>query len=68
MAKIEKVKNGYIVDLDGKVEVQPDLLNVLQRLLSYFEGRSDHFSGDLYGRVMIDRGETFNIIRGSVNE
>lgn len=53
--EIEKVSNGYIIQSDVNKEVHESLDNVLDHLLSVFEGRSRYFTGDSYGKVIIER-------------
>ena len=51
--KIEKVKNGYIVnDISGK-EVFRNIQELFEHLLIVFEGKADCFTGDSYGEIVI---------------
>ena len=55
---ITKVSNGYIVESSPVLhEVYQTLDAVLERLLQHFEGRCPSFTGDKYGKVIIERGE-----------
>lgn len=54
--EIEKVRNGYIYrDSYNQKEVMYTTEELFDRLLARFEGRTEHFSGDSYGRVVIHR-------------
>ena len=54
---IEKCKGGYlIIDGYGTKILKPSLDEVFEYLMLTFEGRSKNFTGNLYGRVTIDRG------------
>jgi len=59
MHKIEigKIHNGYLVDDGwGVRSVYQTLEEVFEDLLLLFEGRASTFSGESYGRVVIERG------------
>lgn len=55
---IRQVENGYILKGNGTELVFLELQELLDHLLRKFEGRSDTFTGELWGRVVIERGET----------
>lgn len=56
MVTIEKVSNGYIMHLGSSTRtVYLTLDEVLQRLLSYYEGRFPTAKGDAYGLVIVER-------------
>ena len=54
--EIEKVSNGYIYkDSHHPKEVMQTTDELFDRILLACEGRWKHFSGDMYGKVRIDR-------------
>jgi len=56
---IEKVSDGYIYsDSYHPKEVMKTTDELFDRLLMSFEGRCKHFSGDMYGNVLIYRSPT----------
>lgn len=57
MAEIRAAQNGYILKIDSysTEEVFLSLGDVFNRLLLHYEGLSSTFTGDSYGKVIIDR-------------
>lgn len=59
--RIQKLKGGYIVregaPYIGQEEIIVTTDELFERLLLAFEGRSDTFIGDKYGKVVISREE-----------
>ena len=56
--EIIKVSNGYIIqDNYSEKEVYQTLDEVFERLLMHFEGRSETFGGNSFGKVRIERKE-----------
>lgn len=55
MTRIEKVENGYILSNDHSKEIVNTTDDLFKRLLLILEGRSENFTGDMYGRVIIHR-------------
>ncbi len=57
--KIKKVWNGYILESGGAFTSNTRVFKTIEELfddlLMRFEGRSDCFNGDSYGRVIIQR-------------
>ena len=55
---IEQVKNGYIVTQTGKgTEIFKTTDELFEDLLLRFEGRSEGFGGQCYGKVWITRND-----------
>ncbi len=54
--KIKQAMNGFIVTTDNSIEhVFLTLDEVFDYLLLHYEGRGSTFTGDLYGKVRIER-------------
>jgi len=54
--KIEKAKNGYILKESqgtGALKIFYTIQELFDWLLLIFEGKSENFKGDLYGKVEI---------------
>lgn len=56
MAKIEQVRNGYILESQGSKMICVTLEEVFQTLLLQYEGLSPSFLGEGFGQVTIVRG------------
>jgi len=56
MYEIEKVSNGYLITNKWNCRfIYQTLEEVFEALLLHFEGRASTFSGESYGRVVIER-------------
>lgn len=55
MVEIEKVQNGFIVNICGQKEIAASTEDVFRRLLEHYEGRCEQFNGDSYGKVKVYR-------------
>lgn len=58
MITIEKLRNGYIITkhkIFTERDIYKTLDEVFDQLLLSFEGRSEHFYENSYGKVIIDR-------------
>ena len=55
LISIEKINNGYLVENIGGKRAFPGLDDLFDHLLLIFEGKTQHFHGDSYGKVTIDR-------------
>lgn len=56
--EIEKVENGYIarsIHIGGYTTVSNSLEELFNQLLLMFEGLSESFSGNRYGKIVIQR-------------
>lgn len=51
--EIEKVSNGYIAKDVIDKEVFLTIKELFEHLLLIYEGKSDSFSGDSYGKIII---------------
>lgn len=55
---IDSLDNGFLLTIGYTTPVREScatLDQAMQRLLFAFEGRSEHFGGDLYGKVKVHR-------------
>lgn len=58
MLKIETIKNGWTVeDMSGNTEAFLDIRDLLNHLLLVLQGKSEHFGGSMYGKVIVDLKE-----------
>lgn len=58
MIEIEKISNGYLITTGrGDRVACESLLEVFERLLVLFEGKSKMFHGSLYSQVVINEIE-----------
>ena len=58
---IKKVTNGYIIkNKFGTEEIFQSIEEVFNRLLLHFEGKSEKFDGDSYGKVILRNSKKEN--------
>ncbi len=55
IVKIERVENGFILELDNTKTVYLTLDELFERLLLHYEGKSKVFYHEAYGNVIIER-------------
>ena len=60
--KIQKIKNGFLLDCAGSLIAFHTLEDVFTHLLQHYEGLAYTFKGDLYGKVIIERGKNGKIV------
>jgi len=53
--KVDRVCNGYIVELPAETNVFATLEEVFEWMLMHYEGRSSCFIGSSYGKVTVRR-------------